>query len=57
MKRLWITEEQANTLKRALDNQIIRLKKCARQEEDLYLKNKYLEEAVKISDIIDIIEM
>lgn len=57
MKRLWITEEQADTLKRALDNQIIRLKKCARQEEDLYLRNKYLKEAMKISDIIDIIEM
>lgn len=57
MKRLWITEEQADTLSRALTNQVIRLKKCARQEEDLYLRNKYLDEAVKISDIIDIIEM
>lgn len=57
MKRLWITEEQADTMKRALDNQIIRLKKCAKQEEDLYLRNKYLEEAKKISDLIDIIEM
>mgnify|MGYP003287277435 CR=1 FL=1 len=57
MKRLWITEEQADTLKRALDNQIIRLKKCARQEEDLDIKSKYLDEAGKISDIIDIIEM
>lgn len=57
MKRLWITEEQADTLKRALNNHIIRLKKCARQEEDLYIRSKYLEEASKISDIIDIIEM
>lgn len=57
MKRLWITEEQADTLKRALNNQISRLKRCARQEEDMYLQAKYIEEVHKINDIIDIIEM
>lgn len=57
MKRLWITEEQADTLKRALDNQVIRLKNHARNEEDLDIKAWYLEEASKISDLIDIIEM
>ena len=57
MKRLWITEAQSDTLKRALNNQVIRLKAHARNEEDLDIKAKYLDEAVKISDIIDIIEM
>lgn len=57
MKRLWITEAQADTLKRALNIQVLRLKKYAAQEEDLDIKAKYLDEAVKISDIIDIIEM
>ena len=57
MKRLWITEDQAKTLSRALNNQVFRLKKYAAQEEDFDIKSKYLDEAVKISDIIDIIEM
>ena len=57
MKRLWITEEQTDTLRRALNSQVFRLKKCATQEEDFDIKSKYLDEAVKISDIIDIIEM
>lgn len=57
MKRLWLTDEQAGTLSRALNSQVFRLKKCAAQEEDFDIKSKYLEEAIKISDIIDIIEM
>lgn len=57
MKRLWLTDEQAGTLSRALNSQVFRLRKCAKEEEDLSIKAKYIEEAVKISDIIDIIEM
>lgn len=57
MKRMWLTDQQAETLRRALNNQVFRLQKVASQEEDLGLRLKYLNEVDDISDIIDIIDL
>ena len=57
--RLWLTEEQTATLRRALRAHIQTLHKCA--EESHYdkaydIEEKYVNEANGLQDILDIVE-
>ncbi len=59
MNRLWLTDEQAKTLCRALRNQILSLHKCAYEagaDGDHDIEEKYVEEANALDDILDIID-
>lgn len=59
MKRLWLTDDQAKTLCRALRAHISTLHKCAYEmgaDGDHDLEEKYVEEANALDDILDIID-
>ena len=59
MKRLWLTDDQAKTLARAIRNQIGELYKCADEmhaDRAYDLEEKYVEEANALDDILDIID-
>lgn len=59
MLRLWLTDEQAKTVARALRNQVISLYKCADEmhaDKAYDLKEKYVEEANALDEILDIID-
>ena len=59
MKRLWLTDEQAKTLARALRAHICTLYKCADEmhiDKAFDIEEKYIEEANALDDILDIID-
>lgn len=59
MKRLWITEEQAKTLARALRAHICTLYKCAEEmhiDKAYEIEEKYINEANALDEILDIID-
>lgn len=59
MLRLWITEQQAKTLRRALRAHITTLNKCAEEshiDKDFDIEAKYVNEANALDDILDIID-
>lgn len=59
MKRLWLTDDQAKTLCRALRAHISTLYKCANEmhaDKAYDLEEKYVEEANALDDILDIID-
>lgn len=61
MKRLWITEEQAKTLSRALRAHICTLYKCAEEMHidkafEIEIEEKYINEANALDEILDIID-
>lgn len=59
LHRLWITDEQAKTLCRALCAHISTLHKCAYEasaDGDHDIEEKYVEEANVLDDILDIID-
>lgn len=59
MNRLWLTDEQAKTLCRALRAHICTLHKCAYEagaDGDLDREEKYVEEANALDEILDIID-
>ena len=58
MKRLWLTEEQAKCLARALRAHIQTLYKCADEmhyDKNLELEEKYIDEANALDTILDIL--
>lgn len=58
MKRLWLTDQQAKTLVKALRNQVLSLHKCAYDagaDGDLTSEEKFVEEANALDDILDIL--
>lgn len=60
MKRLWLTEDQAKTLARAIRCHIQTLYKCADEmhiDKAYDIEKKYIEEANSLDDILDIITM
>lgn len=60
MKRLWLTEDQAKTLARAICCHIQTLYKCADKmhiDKAYDIEEKYIEEANSLDDILDIITM
>lgn len=60
MKRLWLTDQQAKTLCRALRAHICTLYKCAeemRMDKAYTIEEKYIEEANALDEILDIITM
>ena len=60
LHRLWLTDEQAKTLARALRAHIITLNSCAYDagaDGDHDAEEKYVEEANALDDILDIITM
>lgn len=60
LKRLWLTEEQAKTLARALRCHIQTIYKCADEvhlDKAYDIEEKYIEEANALDDILDIITM
>ena len=59
MLRLWLTDEQAKTVARALRNQVVSLYKCAdemRAERSFQIEEKYINEANALDEILDIID-
>ena len=59
LNRLWLTDDQAKTLARALRAHIITLNKCAREmhiDKEYELEEKYVEEANALDDILDLID-
>ena len=59
MLRLWLTDEQAKTVSRALRNQVISLYKCAEEmhnERAFQIEEKYINEANALDEILDIID-
>ena len=59
MKRLWLTDDQAKTLCRALRAHISTLHKCAydvRVDGEHDLEEKYVNEANALDEILDIID-
>lgn len=59
MKRLWLTEEQAKTLIRALRAHICTLYKCADEmhiDKAYEIEEKYINEANALDEILDIID-
>lgn len=60
LHRLWLTENQAKTLARALRCHIQTLYKCADEmhiDKAYDIEEKYIEEANSLDDILDIITM
>ena len=58
MKRLWLTEEQAKVLARALRAHIKTLYKCADEmhiDKNIELEEKYINEANALDEILDLI--
>ena len=59
LHRLWLTDDQAKTLCRALRAHIITLHKCASEmhiDNDLELEENYVEEANALDEILDLID-
>ena len=59
LHRLWLTDEQAKTLCKALRNQILSLHKCAYEagaDGDHDAEERFVEEANALDDILDIID-
>ena len=59
LHRLWLTDEQAKTLVRAIRNQIRDLYKCADEmhaDKEYDLEEKYVNEANALDEILDIID-
>lgn len=59
LHRLWLTDEQARTLKRALRAHIETLHKCCRDGSEcknFEIAEKYGEEANALDEILDILE-
>lgn len=59
LHRLWLTENQAKTLARALRAHIITLYKCADEmhiDKAYDIEEKYIEEANALDEILDIID-
>ena len=59
MKRLWLTDDQAKTLCRALRAHISTLHSCAYDagaDGEHEMEEKYVEEANALDDILDIID-
>lgn len=60
LHRLWLTDEQAKTLARALRAHITTLYKCADEvhiDKAYDIEEKYIEEANALDEILDIITM
>ena len=58
LHRLWLTDEQAKTLARALRAHISTLYKCADEmhiDKEYDKEEKYIEEANALDDILDIL--
>ena len=58
LHRLWLTDEQAKTLARAIRSQIQNLYKCADEMHDdkaYDIEEKYINEANALDDILDIL--
>lgn len=59
MKRLWLTDDQAKTLARAIRTHIITLYKCAEEmhmDKAYEIEEKYINEANALDEILDIID-
>lgn len=59
LNRLWLTDDQAKTLARAIRSQIQSLYKCADEmhaDRAYDLEEKYVEEANALDEILDIID-
>ena len=59
LNRLWLTDDQAKTLARAIRSQIQSLYKCADEmhaERAFQIEEKYINEANELMDILDIID-
>lgn len=59
MNRLWLTDQQAKTLSRALRAHICTLYKCADEmhiDKAFELEEKYINEANALDEILDIID-
>ena len=59
LHRLWLTDQQAKTLARAIRAQIQSLYKCADEmhiDKAFDIEEKYIEEANALDEILDIID-
>ena len=59
LHRLWLTDQQAKTLARALRAHICTLYKCADEmhiDKAFDIEEKYIEEANALDEILDIID-
>lgn len=59
LNRLWLTDEQVKTLRRAIRAHISTLYKCADEmhlDKAYDLEEKYVEEANALDEILDILE-
>ena len=59
MIRLWLTDEQAVSIRRALRCQIKELHKCAEEmhnDKAYHIEEKYMNEAKILNDVVDVLD-